>query len=265
MMAARACSPVSQARNNPDPFLLAPLRRASSSSFRDDRPEIMKPKSIFLALLVLVMGGPIHGQYLHPKISGKQTQIRKVVILPAKVEIVRQSMKGPEGMTAESDLLSTRVSQLTTEALGAKQITVLTEATPGTSEADAQRKYTVADIQARYDALLPKIEKKQKDVKKGRFSLGDEVLNLNLDKNADAIVFIRGQGQKLTKGKSAFTLLVGGLPAYLQLLIGVVDARTGEVLVFANPISRGDATSANDKSLLKAIENSLKKLPPGGP
>ncbi len=199
----------------------------------------MKPKFIFLALFVFVVLGPIHGQYLHPKVTGKQTQIRNVVMLPAKVEVVRQSMKGPEGMAAESDLLSARVSQLV-------------------------KKYTVADIQARYDALLPKIEKKRKDVKKGRFSLGDEVLNLHLDKNADAIVFIRGQGQKLTKGKTAFTLLVGGLPAYLQLMIGVVDAHTGEVLVFTNPMTRGDATSASDKGLLKAIENSLKKLPPGG-
>ena len=224
----------------------------------------MKPKFTFLALFVFVVAGPIHGQYLHPKISGKQTQIRNVVLLPAKVEIVRQSMKGPEGMAAESDLLSTRVSQLTSEALAAKHITVSAGETPATSEADTQQKYTVADLQARYNALLPKIAKKRKDVKKGRFSLGDEVLNLNLDKSADAIVFIRGQGQKLTKGKTAFTLLVGGLPAYLQLTIGVVDAHTGEVLVFTNPLTRGDATGANDKSLLKAIENSLKKLPPNG-
>jgi len=177
---------------------------------------------------------------------------------------VRQSMKGPEGMAAESDLLSTRVSQLVSEALAPKHITVLAAASAGAGEGDAQQKYTVADIQTRYDALLPKIEKKRKDVKKGRFSLGDEVLNLHLDKSADAIVFIRGQGQKLTKGKTAFTLLVGGLPAYLQLMIGIVDAHTGEVLVFTNPLTRGDATSANDKGLLKAIENSLKKLPSGG-
>ena len=221
----------------------------------------MKTKFTFLTLLVFVVVAPIHGQYLHPKVTGKQTQIRNVVMLPAKVEVVRQSMKGPEGMAAESDLLSTRVGQLVSEALATKHITVLAPTTAGAAEGDAQQKYTVADIQARYDALLPKIDKKRKDVKKGRFSLGDEVLNLHLDKNADAIVFIRGQGQKLTKGKTAFTLLVGGLPAYLQLMIGVVDAHTGEVLVFTNPLTRGDATSANDKGLLKAIENSLKKLP----
>ena len=224
----------------------------------------MKLKLTFMALFVFVLTGPIHGQYLHPKVTGKQTQIRNVVMLPAKVEVVRQSMKGPEGMAAESDLLSTRVGQLVSEALATKHITVLAPTTAGAAEGDAQQKYKVADIQARYDALLPKIEKKRKDVKKGRFSLGDEVLNLHLDKNADAIVFIRGQGQKLTKGKTAFTLLVGGLPAYLQLMIGVVDAHTGEVLVFTNPLTRGDATSANDKGLLKAIENSLKKLPSGG-
>ena len=224
----------------------------------------MKLKLTFLVLFVFVVAGPIHGQYLHPKVTGKQTQIRNVVMLPAKVEVVRQSMKGPEGMAAESDLLSTRVSQLVSEALASKHITVLAAAPAGAGEGDAQQKYTVADIQTRYDALLPKIEKKRKDVKKGRFSLGDEVLNLHLDKSADAIVFIRGQGQKLTKGKTAFTLLVGGLPAYLQLMIGIVDAHTGEVLVFTNPLTRGDATSANDKGLLKAIENSLKKLPSGG-
>ena len=48
--------------------------------------------------------------------------------------------------------------------------------------------------------------KKRSDVKKGRFSMGDEVLNLNLDKGADAIVFIRGEGKKLTGGKTAFTI-----------------------------------------------------------
>jgi hypothetical protein len=224
----------------------------------------MKVKLILVSLFLFVVVAPIQGQYLHPKVTGKQTQIRNVVMLPAKVEVVRQSMKGPEGMAAESDLLSTRVNLLVSEALATKHINVLANQTTGTAEGDAQQKYTVADIQARYDALLPKIDKKRKDVKKGRFSLGDEVLNLHLDKNADAIVFIRGQGQKLTKGKTAFTLLVGGLPAFLQLMIGVVDAHTGEVLVFTNPLTRGDATSASDKGLLKAIENSLKKLPPGG-
>ena len=105
--------------------------------------------------------------------------------------------------------------------------------------------------------------KKPKDVKKGRFTLGDEVLNLNLDKTTDAIVFVRGQGQKLTKGKSTFSILTLSLNLpYLMLTIGIVDAHTGDVLVFATPVAIADVTSPDDKRLRKAIEKSLQKLPP---
>jgi hypothetical protein len=83
---------------------------------------------------------------------------------------------------------------------------------------------TWLNFQTKFDHLLPKIMKKRSDVKKGRFSMGDEVLNLNLDKGADAIIFIRCEGKKLTSGKTAFRMLVGGMPAYLRLMIGIVDA-----------------------------------------
>src|SRR5258707_15283742 len=64
----------------------------------------------------------LRAQYLHQKISGKETTIRNVGLRPAKGDIVKQSMKGPEGMAAESDLLSTRGTQLITEALAAKHV-----------------------------------------------------------------------------------------------------------------------------------------------
>ena len=199
-------------------------------------------------------------QYLHPKITSKQTTIRNIVLLPAKVDIVRDSMKGPEGMGAESEQLSARVSQLITDALTAKNIAAL-PAPPAAADGDAQQKYTVADIQSRYDDLLPKITRKKKDVKQGRFSMGDEVLNLNVDKKADAIVFIRGRGQKLTSGKKAFVILVGGAPAYLQLSISIVDAHTGEVLLYTDSLAVGDPTSGDTNRVRKSIAKSLKKLP----
>src|SRR5437016_9098463 len=83
-------------------------------------------------------------QYLHPKITSKQTTIRNIVLLPAKVDIVKDSMKGPEGMGAESEQLSARVFQLVSDALAAKHITALTATSPVT-EGDTQQKYTVAD------------------------------------------------------------------------------------------------------------------------
>lgn len=216
---------------------------------------------VFAAALVPLSA---RAQFLHPRVSKKETTIRNIVILPAKVNVVRDSMKGPEGMAAESEELSARVEKMLADVLAnQKKVNTLTSTNSTTGEADTQTKYAFADIQTKFDDLLPKVMKKRSDVKKGRFTMGDEVLNLNLDKTADAIVFIRGEGKKLTGGKTAFTLLVGGTPAYLRLQIGVIDARNGEVLLYTDPIFAGDPTTAVDR-LRKALEKGFKKLPAVG-
>ena len=226
---------------------------------------VFRLRALVLVLATLLILGfssqSIHAQFLHPKLTSKETTIRTVVVLPAKVNVVRDSMKGPEGMAAESDDLSARVEKVVTEVLAKqKQVTTLAPPTAGAGQGDAQPNYNVADFQTKFDDLLPKIMKKRSDVKKGRFTMGDEVLNLNLEKSTDAIVFIRGEGKKLTGGKTAFTLLVGGVPAYLKLQIGIVDARNGEVLLYTDPVLAGDPTTAVDR-LRKALEKGFKKLP----
>ena len=222
------------------------------------RSAVLIAAIVFAAALVPLSA---RAQFLHPKVSKKETTIRNVVILPAKVNVVRDSMKGPEGMAAESEELSARVEKMLAEVLAnKKKVNTLASMTASAGEAETQTKYAVADIQTKFDDLLPKVMKKRSDVKKGRFTMGDEVLNLNLDKTADAIVFIRGEGKKLTGGKTAFTLLVGGTPAYLRLQIGVIDARSGEVLLYTDPIFAGDPTTAVDR-LRKALEKGFKKLP----
>jgi hypothetical protein len=221
----------------------------------------MSGRAIMLALAVVLTGSySVRAQFLHPKIKSKETTIRSVVVMPAKVNVVRDSMKGPEGMAAESDDLSARVQTMLTEVLLKQKHVKTVAATAPSAEGDPQQKYNVADFQTKFDDLLPKIMKKRSDVKKGRFSMGDEVLNLNLDKGTDAVVFIRGEGKKLSSGKTAFTLLVGGVPAYLRLQIGIVDARSGEVLLYTDPILVGDPTTAVDR-LRKALEKGFKKLP----
>jgi hypothetical protein len=214
---------------------------------------------MFALVVLLTVSGSHHvrAQFLHPKIQSKETTIRRVVVLPAKVNVVRDSMKGPEGMAAESDELSARVASMVAEVLSKKKNVATVQVA---ADADSQQKYNVADFQTKFDDLLPRIIKKRSDVKKGRFSMGDEVLNLNLEKGADAVVFIRGEGQKLTGGKTAFRLLVGGMPAYLSLQIGIIDARNGEVLLYTDPNFRGDPTTAVDR-LRKALEKGFKKLP----
>ena len=77
----------------------------------------------FIALVAVMSPLVVRAQFLHPKISSKQSTIRNVVILPAKVDVVRDSMKGPEGMAAESEILSARVEKMVSEVLGTKHVT----------------------------------------------------------------------------------------------------------------------------------------------
>ena len=105
-----------------------------------------------------------------------------------------------------------------------------------------------------------------KDIEKGRFSLGDKVLLVNQDDQADAFVFIRAAGQQSTKGKKAFALLtlnpVAAMLAFpmCRIQMTVVDARSGEVLAQTTALTIGDVIKNTDKALTKPLTNSLKKL-----
>ena len=203
----------------------------------------------------------VNAQYLHPKLVEKKVTIRSAAILPAKVEITKESAKGSEMMVAESANISRSVTEAVGQVLQEKKINVASNSFEPTAM-DESRKYTVADIQTRYDALLPKLLKKSKDVKKARFTLGDEVMLLNVHKDADALVFIRGTGRMFTKGKTAFSIVnifSFDFP-FAQITVGIVDARSGEVLAFTKPLSASKVLK-DPKKLSKMIQKSLKKLP----
>jgi len=200
-------------------------------------------------------------QYLNPKILEKKVTIHSAALLPAKVEITKESAKGSEMMVAESADISSSVMEAVGQSLQKKKIIVA----PNPFEAAAMnetRKYTLADIQTRYDALLPKLVDKSKDIKKARFTLGDEVMLLNVHKDADVLVFIRGQGRMFTKGKTAFSIVnIFNLDfPFAQITVGIVDAQSGEILAFTKPMSASKVLK-DKKALAKMIEKSLKKVP----
>ena len=220
---------------------------------------------VLILLCCMMAHAQAQAQYLNPKLVDKKVTIRSAVILPAKVEITKESAKGSEMMVAESAQISDGVAEAVSQALKRKNITVAANSFEPAALDDG-RKYTLADIQARYDALLPKLLDKSKDVKKARFTLGDEVMLLNVHKDADVLVFIRGNGRVFTKGKTAFSLInifSFDFP-FTVITVGVVDARSGEVLAFTKPLSASKVLR-NKKALAKMIEKSLKKLPAAMP
>src|ERR1043165_4559683 len=99
----------------------------------------MSGRAIVLVVLLTVSGShQVRAQFLHPKVQSKETTIRRVVVLPAKENVVRDSMKGPEGRAAESDELSARVETMVAEVLSKKKnVATVPPAAPSSAEADS--------------------------------------------------------------------------------------------------------------------------------
>src|SRR5918996_4312959 len=118
------------------------------------RSIVLKMQTTMFALVVLLIvsgSHQVHAQFIHPKIKSKETTIRRVVVMPAKVNVVRDSMKGPEGMAAESDELSLRVEKMVAEVLSKQKQVATLSTTSGSTDGDPQQKYNVADFQTKFD------------------------------------------------------------------------------------------------------------------
>src|SRR5882724_13442903 len=113
---------------------------------------VLNFRTLIFALTTVLFTGfaaqSVRAQFLHPKIKSKETTIRNVVVFPARVNVVRDSMKGPEGMSAESDELSARVEKLIDEVLS-KEKHITTLAGPGATSTggDSSQRYNIADFQ----------------------------------------------------------------------------------------------------------------------
>src|ERR1043165_7967658 len=110
---------------------------ASVAYLKGRKPGIVFVAAIFVALAPAL----VRAQFLHPKIAKKETTIRNIVILPAKVNVVRDSMKGPEGMAQESEDLSARSEKILAEVLEKdKHVKTLSPPSAASGEGDAQQR-----------------------------------------------------------------------------------------------------------------------------
>lgn len=227
----------------------------------------MRYLNIFIVSLsvMLLSLGSAAAQDLHPKLKSKEKVIRQALILPPKVELSKQGMKGAEGMLKESEEVAARLSQVVAKEIGRKNIKTLDSPFTDAALAENQEmKYALADLQTRYDELLPKLRKNSKDVKQGRFTLGDAVASLNPGGSADVLVLVRASGASLTKGKTTFGLLVGGATmSEMAVSLALIDARTGEVLYFAKFYVQGNFLKEQntDRVIGEPVARALGKLP----
>ncbi len=215
----------------------------------------------FVMILGLFLFGlPARAQFEHPDLKSGKIKPAKLLIMPPQVDIVRIGMKSNEGLIEESQQVEQALPGIINGVFTGRGFALA--ASPYTKEALNQNeevKFALADVQKQFDVIFPQIARKPKDIRKGRFTMGDVVTKFAA--GADAILFVRAHGQLSTGGKKAFALLIGGPGAHDLYTVDtvMVDARTGNVLYYARTFSMGNFVKEPDK-MSKPIENSHKNF-----
>ena len=219
-----------------------------------------------ILILVLSVAPTARAQFANPDLKSGKIALHKVLILPPQAKVLKSGMKGGDSLVEESRAIETALPAIVAKALQDKGCTVLENAfDPGGLDKDQDLKYAVADIQSRFDSLREHMDKKPKDVRKGRYTMGDEVSKFNAGSAADALIFVRAEGVLFTGGKKAFATILGGLSGAaattntIIVNIAVVDAQSGAVLYYGRSATEGNFVKEPDR-MSKPIEKSFKEF-----
>jgi hypothetical protein len=226
-----------------------------------------RPVSI-VASLVLFCSANSLAQFEHPDLKSGKKHVQSLLFMPVQVQLTRVSMKGSEPMMEESRQTEKALSPVIANVLQQLGYKLDQDSlSPAVLEKDPDLRYTVDDLQKKFDEELQQMNRKAKDVRKGRFTLGDEVTKLPAGEGVDALLFVRANGQVLTGGKKAFGALVtGGVYDTAFMRFGVVDAKTGDVLYFARPVVLRNIAKDSEKTsgaVKKSFKNFAKASPAG--
>jgi hypothetical protein len=172
------------------------------------------PRSILLAIAACSALLPAaSGQVLNAKLRSGQATISAVCVMPVEATWTKVIVMSREPRPEEADRWSEQLGPVVREG-------ILKAGAQDTSAPIAENaRRVILQLQQKFDAM--KVEGWHADgIKRGRFSLGDEVALVPCAAHADALLFVRG--------KASIPAVARFASASLQLTF--VDARSGEVL-----------------------------------
>jgi hypothetical protein len=214
--------------------------------------------------LVLTLAGAMFGEeFVNSKYAKPDRPIRTVLLMPAEVQVMKSGVKGSESMTTESDAFGQRITQMLVQQFAAAKVHVLPD--PFSTDALKQNnelQTALTRLQNKYDTLSRQLHAKSADVRRGRYSLGDEVSTLGPAGEADLIVFIRGGGAIPTSSKKTLGWLTWS-PSMntVRLYVSLVDARSGDIVAIIKINRAAGLQVKTDGVVARALAESFKKLP----
>ncbi len=216
----------------------------------------------FVALGLLFAAAARGGEFLSPRAREVRTQA--AVLMPPHVELVEHGVKGSQAQLQEAAEAGDKMVQALARLLREKGVRIEDSLLTSGPGQDAGLRAQMASVRKRYEAVAARMHPKPKDVRKGRFSLGDEIAEFPLAAKAEALVFLYASAFRVTKSRAA-VLGGSGLFAGTQMTawVSLVDSVTGDVLYLATGRFRVKSSDTVE-DYHRDLSGMLKQVPLGG-
>jgi hypothetical protein len=164
-------------------------------------------------------------QWFSPKIKKGGQRICSIHVLPAQFTVLKFGFRGAQGLWEKGDELEDEFTALVGKMLSGHLASV-SQSSP-VAELEAAQRSILTAMQRNYDELNAQMERSPGGIEKGRYTLGDMVADYAPTATADTLVFIRGKGRVPASAGGALVHR-----SKIEGSIGLVDARTGDVIAF---------------------------------
>jgi hypothetical protein len=200
-------------------------------------------------------------------VDPKAKAIHYVCVLPVDADVNKVSFKGGERLVAESEQWALKLEDAIRIGIKDADGVLVGDLSPEALNADDPLKQTVVRLKLKYNSVAVQMRRKPGQVKKGRYTLGDEVALLPCARDADSVVFVHAGGTLQTAGRKTASILAGGLYGVVAaqsrfvIQIAFVDARSGEVTAFLQTYGLGANLEKNPEGTWsKPLSDQLRLL-----
>jgi len=196
--------------------------------------------------------------YVQRKVESRQFPIRSACFMPPQAQLTKLGMKSAEQMVKESNDWAAALQLLVASHLNSDGIAINAAADPLSSGAsDVEIQQVISQIQQKYGAISPLMDKKPGEIAKSAYTLGDQVAMLPCSATSDVLVFVTASGTAATESREAVSGLIGGPTSGAIFIVSMADAKTGEILGLIRIRLVGDFLSSAQDAFGQPLDDNL--------
>lgn len=185
---------------------------------------------VFVALLAAPL---VAAEYAHPRLRSGEKLIHSVALLRPAVSYEKSGVLGSESNLKIENGLEEEIQAALVRALEANGFQVRSFAN---EQATGDSRQAIGSLQLLFDQGTVQLNKHAKDVRNGRYSIGERVSESTITQGTDAVVFVRARAVEATKGNRFMhggllgMALLGGVQVTAR--VSLVDSSNGDVLFY---------------------------------